>query len=81
MTVKIKIKVYGTLMKCLPGYDHHSGIDLELPEGTRVDALIDRLKIPKSRISLVSINEHLAKGTDCLSANALVKLFPSIFGG
>lgn len=79
--MKVRIKLYGTLMKYYPGYEHEHGLDMEVPAGTDVEGLIAALGIPQSKIGMISVNGNPAKSGDHLLDNAVVKLFQPIFGG
>ena len=79
--MKITVKVHGTLMKYIAGYDHEKGLELEFPDNSDASALIEYLGIPKSRVGMVTVNGHQVKSDGILQDNALVKVFQPIFGG
>jgi sulfur carrier protein ThiS len=79
--MKITVKVYGTLKKYLPDYDHTTGLELELPDNIDAAALIEHLRIPKSRVGAVSVNGLQVNSADTIPDKAVVKVFHPVFGG
>lgn len=79
--MKITVKVYGTLTKYLPNYDHEKGLELEFPDNADAAALIDNLGIPRPNVGLVSVNGQPASAGDPFPDQAVVKVFQPIFGG
>ena len=79
--MQVQVKLYGTLGKQVPGYDHRQGLAVEVAEGATVADLMSRLGIPLKKIGMVSLNGCLAGREASLQANMLVKVFHPIFGG
>jgi sulfur carrier protein ThiS len=79
--MKLTVKVHGTLMKYIDGYDHLEGLELEFPDDIDAAALIEHLGIPKSKVGIVSVNGDQVKQDDILPDKSLVKVFQPIFGG
>lgn len=79
--MKITVKVHGTLMKYLPGYNHATGFELEMPDDTDAAALIEYLRIPKTRVGMVAVNGLPVNSADTIPDKAVVKIFQPIFGG
>ena len=79
--MKITVKVHGTLMKYIEGYDHETGLQLEFPDNTDAAALIDYLGIPKAKVGMVTVNGHQVKSDGLFQDGAIVKVFQPIFGG
>jgi sulfur carrier protein ThiS len=79
--MQVQVKLYGTLGKQVAGYDHQSGLTLEVEEGATVADLIVRIGIPLKRVGVVSLDGRLAGRGTPLSAGTMVKVFHPIFGG
>jgi sulfur carrier protein ThiS len=79
--MKITVKVYGTLTKYLPDYNHAKGLELEFPDPVDAAALIDHLGIPRSNVGMVSVNGQPASADDPFPDQAVVQVFQPIFGG
>lgn len=81
MTVQLIVKLYGTLDRWVPGYNHETGCVILMAVQSTVADLIDQLGIPPQSVGIVSINGRAAKKADVLPERALVKVFHPIFGG
>jgi sulfur carrier protein ThiS len=81
MRIQLTVKLYGTLGKRIPGYNPETGCAVLLAQPATVADLIDQLGIPSRSIGIVSVNGRLAKKTDRLPDQALVKVFHPISGG
>jgi sulfur carrier protein ThiS len=79
--MKIIVKLYGTLSKGVAGYNHKKGLEVEIPEGTDINKLIDHLGIPKSKVGVVTVNDRAAKEDDQLQDASRVNIFQPIAGG
>ena len=53
--VKKRVKLYGTLSKLFPDYQHSEGLEVEIGEGTKVKDLLVLLGIPESTGAVVAI--------------------------
>jgi len=79
--MQVRVKLYGTLGKQVPGYDHRQGLVVEVPEGVTVSDLMNRLGIPLKKIGMVSLDGRLAGKETILHPDMQVKVFHPIFGG
>lgn len=79
--MKVRIKLYGTLSKSCTGYDPATGIEMEIPDDTRVGDLLEKLNISQASIGLVSMDETLVKAGDRVVDGSEVKFFQPISGG
>jgi hypothetical protein len=77
----VRIKLLGTLPSHFPGSYPASGIEADLPVGTRAADVVAFVGIPTSRLGFVTVNGRIAKETDPVPENATVKLFQKIAGG
>ncbi len=81
MTLQLTVKLYGTLDRWIPGYNHETGCVVHMAVPSTVADLIDHLGIPARSVGIVSVNGRAAKKADLLPDLALVKVFHPIFGG
>lgn len=81
MDLTIVVKLYGTLDKWVPGYNHETGCVVQLVQPSTVADLIRSLGIPSETVGIVSVNGQVARKETVLPDQALVKVFHPIFGG
>ena len=79
--MQVRVKLYGTLGKGVTGYDHPSGMAVEVSDGATVVELLAQIGIPLKRIGMVSLDGRLAGKTAILQPGMMVKVFHPIFGG
>lgn len=79
--IRVKAKLFGTLRKYAPGYDHEKGIDVTLAAGYTVQHLLEALGIPPNEARLFFIDGTLKQLTDALKDGDEVSLFLPIAGG
>jgi len=79
--MEVRIKLFGTLGKRFPGYDYEQGMDVEIPDGARVEDLLAHLEISKPSGGVVAVESKLLAENDRLSNAGEVNIFQSVFGG
>jgi len=79
--MKVSVKLYGTLSQQFPDYRHSEGIEVEVPEGTTVKDLLDRLQISESQGALVAMEGRILKADDTMRCGVPVNLLQAIHGG
>ena len=79
--MKVHIRLFGTLGNKVPGHDPLKGFALEVLAGSTVADLIEKLDIPQSKISIISINNNLVKAPRQLKEGDFIRIFQPIFGG
>ena len=79
--MKIEVELYGTLKKLYPGNKRSEGIELEIPDGTRVIDLLDHLKIPDQRGVVVTMDGKILKSNQEIPKGGSVRVFQTIHGG
>lgn len=79
--MQVRVKLYGTLGKGVAGYDHASGMTVEVADGTTITDLMAQLGVPLKKIGMVSLDGRLARKTATLRPGMIVKVFHPIFGG
>lgn len=79
--MKVQIRLFGTLGNEYPNHDPLKGLELDVPKGSTVADLLEKLDISQSKISIVSINGQLVKVTNQLKDGDFIRVFQPIFGG
>jgi sulfur carrier protein ThiS len=79
--MKVSVKLYGTLRQQFPDYRHSEGIEVEVPEGTTVKDLLDRLQISESQRAVVAMEGRILKEDDAMRCGAPVNILQAIHGG
>ena len=79
--MKVKVKLYGTLSLHVPEYKPSQGIDVEIPDGTTVKALLAHLEILEKRGATVIANGRVLKADDEVQNGSSLDVFQSIQGG
>lgn len=80
--MKILVRLYGTLSRKYPGYDPEKGLDLELPEGSRVGDLLARLRLGgEGNRAVVAVDGLIRNSQDEISEGAVVNVLEAVYGG
>ena len=79
--MKIRVRLFGTLGRDFPDYEHATGLEIEIPENAKVGELLAYLKITESHRPVVAMNGRIMRPDDILSSGADVAVFQSVFGG
>lgn len=79
--MSVRVKLYGTLPDAYSGEYPEDGLVVATRHYITVAQLVDLLQIPRSRVSLVSINGRLSKADDQVPDGCLVKFFQPLHGG
>jgi sulfur carrier protein ThiS len=79
--VKVNVRLFGTLSKGWPEYQHQQGLDIELPRGTTATGLLVFLKIESRRTGVVSMNGEKMGPDQIIEENARITIFQPICGG
>ncbi len=79
--MKVKIKLCGLLYRRFPDHDPRQGMEIEVPEGARVEDLLTHLRISKSEAGMVIADGLALKGDSRLRDGMCIHLFPLLSGG
>jgi len=79
--MKIRVKLFGTLPQRYPDYDPKQGLEVEIPEGAKVNDLLARLDISASDGGLVAVDNLVVQHDDELKDGVSVRIFQRAFGG
>jgi molybdopterin synthase sulfur carrier subunit len=79
--IKVKIRLYATLRRYSPEADAKNGTLLEMPEGTSLNDLLNRLKVPDQEAKILFVNNRKQTIDYVLRDGDKVGIFPQVGGG
>jgi molybdopterin converting factor small subunit len=79
--IRVKVKLFGTLRRFYPNYNSEKGIDLEIEEGSTMEALIKTLQLPQNEARVLLINGVSKKVTDPIQEGNCINIFAPMGGG
>jgi sulfur carrier protein ThiS len=79
--MKIRVKVYGTLPREFPSYDHDLGMEVEIREGEKIVELLERLGLNRPQGGMVVVDGRVMKHEDALKGGSMLQVFQPVFGG
>lgn len=77
----VSVRLFATLQRYLPPPKPGEATEYDIPEGTTVAALIDRIGVPADQVKIVMINGIHARQEQVLREGDRVGIFPPIAGG
>ena len=81
MNMIVKVKLFATLRKFLPGVELGKSSDIPLESGTSIAQLYEVLKIPAEEIKLAYVNGIYCEIDTILQDGDEIGIFPPIGGG
>lgn len=79
--MRVTVKLFATLVRFKDGSRAGRPFDVELPEGSIVQDLVDLLKIPIEETHIVFINNIIEERGSKLKDGDVVGMFPPVGGG
>jgi sulfur-carrier protein len=79
--MKIQLKLYGDLRRLSPGGKAGASMEVELPEGTSLQDLVNHLQIPPEETKVAFVNNLVQDWDYRLKAGDQVGIFPPVGGG
>ena len=79
--MRVTVKLFATLVRFKEGTRAGKPFDVELPEGSVVQDLIDILNIPVEETHVVFINNIIEQHRSKLNDGDVVGMFPPVGGG
>ncbi|HET9910330.1 MAG TPA: MoaD/ThiS family protein [Anaerolineales bacterium] len=79
--MRVTVKLFATLVRFKGGSRTGSPFEVELPEGSVVQDLIDLLKIPAEETHIVFVNNIIEEHDSLLNDGDVVGMFPPVGGG
>ena len=81
MSLRLTVKLYGTLGRSFDGYDHLSGLEVTIADEASIDDLLVYLNLAQQRLGIVSMDGRVLKKKSPLKDGAQIKIFHPIAGG
>ena len=79
--MQVRVKLFATLGMYAPGGESAKPFVMEVDQGTRLNALLDKLDIPEESVRVKFVNGRARKWDYVLEPDDEVGLFPPIGGG
>lgn len=79
--MRVRVKLFATLTRYLPGTLPGTPFEAELADGGTVLDLIEQLSLPKEEVRIVFVNGRSQPTSYALSAGDEVGIFPPVGGG
>ncbi len=79
--LNITLKLYGGLDKYIKNYDHEKGVTLRLDFNERIVNILEKIDIPKNRISLIMADDKIVSLNYAIKNNEIIKIYSQIGGG
>lgn len=79
--MQIEVKLFATLRDYLPKGSSRFSCKMEVDDGTRVQDILSRLKIPEEMPKIILINGIHGKREQALQDGDVLSIFPPVAGG
>jgi molybdopterin synthase sulfur carrier subunit len=79
--IKVEVRLFATLRRYCPEADAKNGLVLEIPEGTSLNDLLSRLKVPIQEARILFVNNRKQTIDYVLEHGDKVGIFPQVAGG
>jgi sulfur carrier protein ThiS len=79
--MKITVKLFGELKRKIPDYRPDKGLEMDIPEGSKVADLLALLSIPTSPGATVIMEGRVLPLEEKLVNGSLINLFHVMYGG
>jgi molybdopterin converting factor small subunit len=79
--MKVEVKLFANFRKYLPAGSDPYACLLDLDEGTTVNQVLERLKIPMSLPMILLVNGMHKQAEDVLQTGDVLSVFPPVGGG
>jgi sulfur carrier protein ThiS len=79
--MKITVKLFGELKRKIPDYRPDRGLEMDIPEGSKVADLLALLGIPTSPGATVIMEGRVLPLEEKLINGSLINLFHVMYGG
>lgn len=81
MTMRLVIRLFGTLSLKVPDYDHEKGIVFDVPEGVTPADLLNDLQVPVSHVGFISDGKSGLQLDSRIENPMTIHFFSLISGG
>ncbi|MDA3791442.1 MAG: hypothetical protein PF503_23465 [Desulfobacula sp.] len=81
MTIRLTVRLFGTLSLNVPDYDHEKGLIVDMSDGVTPVDLLNDLQIPLSHVGLISHENHTIQLDTPLTDKMTISFFSLVAGG
>ena len=81
VSLKVDIKLYGTLGHAFDGYDHSSGLEVDIQDEASIHDLLVYLNLSPERLGMIYMDGKFMNPKSRLKDGAQIKIFHPISGG
>ena len=79
--MKVNIRLFGTLTTQFPHHNPKHGMEIEIPDGAKVNDLLRHLEISSAQGGIVISGGIILKADDLLKDGISVHIIQPVFGG
>jgi sulfur-carrier protein len=79
--MKIEIRLYASLSALLPNNESGQSFCMDIEDGTTIQKLLDKIKVPREMPRIIFRNGIHANGPDVLEPGDRLAVFPPVAGG
>ena len=81
MSLRVNVKLYGTLSHSFDEYDHLSGLEVNIQDEATIYDLLVYLKLSSERLGMIYMDGRCLNKKSRLKDGAQIKIFQPIAGG
>jgi len=81
MSLKVNVKLYGTLSRSFDEYDHLSGLEVDIRDAASIHDLLVYLNLSSERLGMIYMDGRRLNKKSRLKDGARIKIFQPIAGG
>jgi len=81
MSLRLNVKLYGTLSRSFDAYDHLSGLEVDIPDEASIHDLLTFLNLSSVRLGMIYMDGRCLNKNSRLKDGAQIKIFQPIAGG
>jgi len=81
MPLRVNVKLYGTLGRPFDGYDHLSGLEVDIQDEASIHDLLDYLNLSSEQLGMIYMDGKFMNPKSRLKDGGQIKIFHPISGG
>jgi sulfur carrier protein ThiS len=81
MSLKVNVKLYGTLSRSFDEYNHLSGLEIDIRDAASIHDLLVYLNLASERLGMIYMDGRRLNKKSRLKDGARIKIFQPIAGG
>jgi sulfur carrier protein ThiS len=81
MSLRVNVKLYGTLSRSFDEYDHLSGLEVNIQDEASIHDLLGYLNLSSVRLGMIYMDGRCLNKNSPLKDGSQIKIFQPIAGG